>query len=516
MLVETSENKTPSTSDLGTTENVLDQNTSGNGHVSRNIRLSVAAIELVEPYLSIVGVNDMALVGDFAPLKDRSCESLPTIAVALNADQMTIHWTVGGSIEIDETRVWIANTNDVEDAILQGCTAQPDITEVESVFRGGEKLTGFGFLADGGQKPADSSTIGPRFSSVIDASQLSGSDEFLVMVSARVDSSWALQPTNIAPLAPPQAHLVNVRTSSSWYHESANKVVEGRLDWFSIPIRIVRETAAVPTSAPTASSGSPATPIICFSGDCELEVENKGPTKMTDLTLGDAVKVSDNKYEPIYSFGHKNGEAFAEFFQIVTEGDRKPLEISKDHMVKGESGRSVPASMIKIGDMLVTGSGNLVAVKAIRTVVRQGIYAPFTEFGSIIVNDIVSSIYIAYQDSEYLKVAGVETPFTYQWLAHTFNSAHRLAVMVGFTGETYTDAGVSRWVDIPQKCGSWLLDQHAIVAFGILVPSIALFGFVSVLEALFKSPLALATIVVGAVTLFFTRRSFHFKTTKNM
>jgi len=115
MLVETSENKTPSTSDLGTTENVLDQNTSGNGHVSRNIRLSVAAIELVEPYLSIVGVNDMALVGDFAPLKDRSCESLPTIAVALNADQVTIHWTVGGSIEIDETRVWIANTNDVED-----------------------------------------------------------------------------------------------------------------------------------------------------------------------------------------------------------------------------------------------------------------------------------------------------------------------------------------------------------------------------------------------------------------
>jgi hypothetical protein len=258
-------------------------------------------------------------------------------------------------------------------------------------------------------------------------------------------------------------------------------------------------------------------PVYCFSGDCEVEVENKGSVKMTDLAIGDSVKVAANKYEPIYSFAHKNDEASAEFLQIVTGGNRKPLEISKYHMVNVEGGRSVPASMVKIGDMLVTASGDLVDVRTIRNVVRKGIYAPFTESGSIIVNDIAVSNYIAYQDSEYLKLAGIETPFTYQWLAHTFNSVHRLAVMMGFTEETYSKTGISHWVALPHKVGSWLLGQNVVVALAILVPCIVFFCFVSITEALVKTHYCLATLLVGAVTLWFAaHRSVSVKMTKKM
>ena len=36
--------------------------------------------------------------------------------------------------------------------------------------------------------------------------------------------------------------------------------------------------------------------------------------------------------------------------------------------------------------MLITATGNTVPVKAIRSVVRKGIYVPFTESGNIIIN----------------------------------------------------------------------------------------------------------------------------------
>ena len=269
------------------------------------------------------------------------------------------------------------------------------------------------------------------------------------------------------------------------------------------------EETPAPTAAPT---GVPFG--ICFSGDSEVEVENKGSVKMSSLAVGDYVKVVDNKYEPVYSFGHKNDESSAEFLQIVTKGNRRPLELSKDHMVVIEGGRHVPASLVKRGDNLVTADGDLVVVKTIRTVMRKGIYAPFTASGSIIVNDIAASNYVAFQGSEYLQIAGVDTPFSFHWLAHIFNSVHRVAVMIGFSGESYTETGVSQWVALPHKCGIWLLEQNAVVALAILLPSIALFGFVSMIEALMNSPMVLATLVVGALTLLVARRTVSVKTLK--
>jgi hypothetical protein len=127
------------------------------------------------------------------------------------------------------------------------------------------------------------------------------------------------------------------------------------------------------------------------------------------------------------------------------------------------------------------------------------------------VNDLVASNYIAYQGSEYLTIGGIETPFSYQWLAHTFNSAHRLAVMMGFKCESYTDTGVSHWVDVPHKVGSWLVEQNVVVALAVLLPAIALFGFISVMEGIVKSPLALATTVVGFVTFAAVRKNVSIK-----
>merc|ERR1719464_2324301 len=58
MLVETSNRKEPQTN-LGNSADVLSRDTTGNGHISRNIRLSLLAADIVEPYVSVVGVNKL-------------------------------------------------------------------------------------------------------------------------------------------------------------------------------------------------------------------------------------------------------------------------------------------------------------------------------------------------------------------------------------------------------------------------------------------------------------------------
>lgn len=254
-----------------------------------------------------------------------------------------------------------------------------------------------------------------------------------------------------------------------------------------------------PTPAPEGEVTPP--PFgICFSGSSMVEVENKGSVKMADLALGDNVQVGNNKFEPIYSFGHKDSTSSAEFLRITTEGSSAPLEISPDHMVAIEGGRHVPASLVKTGDMLLTVSDGVAAVTNVKNVVRKGVFAPFTASGSIVVNGIVASNYIAYQGSEYLKVGEIETPLSYQWVAHTFNSVHRLAVMAGFTGETYSEGeeGISHWVAMPHKMFSWVVDQNIVVSASLIGLALPLFSLAWLIELLVSNPAALAIVVGGA------------------
>lgn len=222
---------------------------------------------------------------------------------------------------------------------------------------------------------------------------------------------------------------------------------------------------------------------------------------MADLALGDLVNVQNNKFEPIYSFGHKNAAASATYLRISTKESRSPLEISADHMVTIKDGHNVPASSIKKGDMLFTASGELAVVENVKSVIRKGIFAPFTPSGTIVVNGFVASNYIAYQGSEFLKIGDIETPFSYQWVAHTFKSAHRLAVKMGFTEETYTKEGISNWVEVPHKMFCWVLDQHDVVAFVLISSALAFFVFVSLIECLVSSTTFITLALLGVTTL---------------
>jgi hypothetical protein len=249
MLVETSDNKEPRKSDLGSSLEVLDRSTKGNGHVSRNIRLALLAADMVEPYVSIVGVNDLAIKDDLPPLSgrgERSCQKTKAFLVAKNAEEVQIQFTVGGAMSIDNTEVWFAKWDDIPEDQLD-CLSQPTSTDgfTKGTIIGANNGTGF-FSRAGSHPRSDSysdigmTTNGPIFTAkIMVPSRLKTLDQLVVIASAKVDQEWKTQPDNIGPNIDPQSHIVNARTNPDWHHESAGKHIRGRLDWFSSPVTIV-------------------------------------------------------------------------------------------------------------------------------------------------------------------------------------------------------------------------------------------------------------------------------------
>eukprot|EP00541_Cyclophora_tenuis_P016416 CAMPEP_0116559890 /NCGR_PEP_ID=MMETSP0397-20121206/10664_1 /TAXON_ID=216820 /ORGANISM="Cyclophora tenuis, Strain ECT3854" /LENGTH=578 /DNA_ID=CAMNT_0004085743 /DNA_START=41 /DNA_END=1777 /DNA_ORIENTATION=- len=231
-----------------------------------------------------------------------------------------------------------------------------------------------------------------------------------------------------------------------------------------------------PTSSP-APSDSPAPSMsptrrrtrFCFSGENIVETE-QGPMQMDQLKIGDRVLAAGDNYEAVYSFGHYHESMEGEFLQLFTDSTKSPLEVTEDHMVFVQGDRAIPASAVNAGDKLVLANGELTTVNDVKSVVREGAYAPFTKSGTITVNGVKASSFVAFQGEEYMKIAGIETPFSYQWLAHSFESFHRFMSGLGMGSESYNEEGVSNWVYLPLKATQWLLSQNALVIALLMVP----------------------------------------------
>jgi hypothetical protein len=201
---------------------------------------------------------------------------------------------------------------------------------------------------------------------------------------------------------------------------------------------------------------------------------------MASLKVGDEVLVASGQYETVYSFGHRHETMEAYYLRFEPSN----LEISVDHMVK-MAGSYKPASSVRVGDILEMGTGEMMVIKAIDTVIRSGAYAPFTKSGTIVVNNIKASSYISFHGDDHLMIGNWRTPLSFQWVAHLSQCPHRLWIrMVGIGDEVYTDEGLSTWISMSHQFALWYLDQSSIVMILLLVPALALLVVASGVEAM--------------------------------
>jgi hypothetical protein len=157
---------------------------------------------------------------------------------------------------------------------------------------------------------------------------------------------------------------------------------------------------------------------------------------------------------------------------------------------------SVPASAIEKGDVLHGGD----VVSSVTMVHRFGIVAPFTESGTIVVNGIAASTFVAFGESQKMSVGKIEIPVTFQWISHAFESPHRMyCKYVGdCSTERYTSDGVSLWVSGPLVWAEWLVLQHPAIMTVCFIPTFFVLALMFGLEILLSN-VALVMVAVGAL-----------------
>lgn len=260
MLVETSNHKTPFAYELGTSADIMNISPTGNGHVARNIRLALLAVEFVEPYVVIQSVNGLSLSDDIVPSVLRggtSCQSTKAMAVPHDSKTFTVQWVVGGAVMVDKTTLYYAKWDKNVEAVLD-CEEQPDLNRLQPLLTTATMTSAStGKTKFGSDNGTFEATI---FSATIDISKFVVGDEIAVIAMARVDQNWGkstdhVTKRDIGPKLGPQSHVVNARTNPDWYHSTVDgsKVIQGRLDWISIPLTIVLKDYTNVVAVPAAT-----------------------------------------------------------------------------------------------------------------------------------------------------------------------------------------------------------------------------------------------------------------------
>lgn len=204
-------------------------------------------------------------------------------------------------------------------------------------------------------------------------------------------------------------------------------------------------------------------PGECFPGSAVVTVRGKGAVDMKDLQIGDWVLTNsrDNKddyYEPVYSFGHYEPRLDTKtpvltIHTTTTSSKTPPLQLSPTHMIQTPTQGFVAAHTLKKGDTILHAKRHKEVIQSIQISYKQdGLHAPFTPSGQLVVNDVQVSSFIAMTNY----------PKFNQWLAHSFEFPHR--VMCHYLGscldETYDDEGLSSfWVTTPFRFAQWFLQQ---------------------------------------------------------
>jgi hypothetical protein len=165
----------------------------------------------------------------------------------------------------------------------------------------------------------------------------------------------------------------------------------------------------------------------------------------------------------------------------------------------------VPASLVTVGDSLVNDRGLVQEVKSVKSIKAKGLYAPFTPSGKLVVDGVVVSSYMAFDDTASVAILpGLR--LSYQWLAHAFEFPHRVVChyLRKCPKERYTKDGISTWVARPFKIAKWILGRHWFLRSILLSLFVALLLLFEVVETFVQYPILMVGLFVSD---FVTRKS---------
>lgn len=135
----------------------------------------------------------------------------------------------------------------------------------------------------------------------------------------------------------------------------------------------------------------------CFPSSATVQLSSGGTIHLTDLVAGDSILVKPGMYSPVFLFSHRKLSGTHDFIQISTSAGHT-ITLTAGHYIrrisgsKGSSSELIASQAVSIGDVLMTASGQS-AVNGISKVRREGLIAPHTLLGDLMVDGVVASSY---------------------------------------------------------------------------------------------------------------------------
>jgi hypothetical protein len=141
--------------------------------------------------------------------------------------------------------------------------------------------------------------------------------------------------------------------------------------------------------------------VECFPSDATVDVMNNGKVPLSSLQIGAQVRVINEenqvRYSPIIAFLHRELDEHALYKRIRTKNS--VIELSKRHLIYHRKGDFIWAEKLIKGDEILVSSviheneTQWEEIIEITDVYKQGLMAPLTEQGTIIVNNVHASCY---------------------------------------------------------------------------------------------------------------------------
>lgn len=201
---------------------------------------------------------------------------------------------------------------------------------------------------------------------------------------------------------------------------------------------------------------------VCFSADATVYVENSiVPVPMDELKVGDYVMTGNGMFEPVYSFGHRHRTRLTKFLRLHSSASSVPLEITSEHLVYVHGKGGIRADEVAVGDKLVCSnrkeSGECL-VSRIASVTKEGIYAPLTASGTIVVQDVVASVYPGVHTDNAHVGAGIARFLKRASTVHALTAPYRVAclgISDAFCSYEYNATGMNAYVAFADALFTW-------------------------------------------------------------
>lgn len=172
---------------------------------------------------------------------------------------------------------------------------------------------------------------------------------------------------------------------------------------------------------------------VCFPEDTEVILPGGRKKKIQNLKIGDIVTTIDSgnvSYSKITTFIHKNIDKKSAYITIILNNGKRTTASPK-HLIYA-NGNYITTESVKIGDNIQYIDGNIireVMVAGLEKNIKTGLYAPLTETGTIVIDNIHYSCYANYGIMDNIRnsheMANIAmAPLRYQTCSSKQNEIH--------------------------------------------------------------------------------------------